>query len=53
MIPISRDLFLVDTLDSLRLRFTREPEGGWRLEALYDDGRVVPFARNRNMEVAK
>jgi hypothetical protein len=53
MIPMAEGLFLVETLDQLRLRFAREAQGNWRLEAQYDDGRVVPFAKKRNMEVAK
>ena len=45
MIPMAQDLFLVDTQDQIRLRFVPEASGGYRLEVIYDTGRVVPYAR--------
>ncbi len=45
MIPMAQDLFLVDTIDQIRLRFVPEASGVYRLEVIYDDGQVVPVAR--------
>ena len=45
MIPMAKDTFLVETQDSLRLRFAREADGSFRLESLYDDGRVVIYKK--------
>ncbi len=45
MTPMAPDLFLVDTLDQIRLRFVTEAAGSYRLEVIYEDGRVVPFSR--------
>ncbi len=45
MVPVAEDLFLVETMDQLRLRFVREAGGSFRLDALYEDGRMVPHPR--------
>jgi hypothetical protein len=42
---VHEDLFRIESLDSLRLRFVRETDGSFRLEALYNDGRVLACSK--------
>lgn len=50
MIPIAENLFLIETLDYVRLRFVKNVNGLYFLESLYDDGRVVPHSKNISPE---
>jgi hypothetical protein len=53
MIPMAQDLFAIETIDSLRLRFVKDANGVYYLEALYDDGRVVTFTKKETKEKTK
>jgi len=50
MIPMSENMFMIENLENLRLRFVKEKDGTISLESLYDDGRVVNFKRNETKE---
>jgi hypothetical protein len=53
MIPMAENLFAIDTVDYLRLRFVKDANGANCLEALYDDGRVVTLTKKEQKEKTK
>jgi hypothetical protein len=53
MIPMTENTFMIEKLDNLRLRFVREKDGKISLESLYDDGRVITYAKSETKENPK
>ncbi len=49
MIAMAENLFMIENLDYLRLRFVKEKDGTVSLESLYDDGRVVNSRRKNEL----
>ncbi|HUU04346.1 MAG TPA: S41 family peptidase [Patescibacteria group bacterium] len=50
MIAMAENLFMIENMDYLRLRFVKEKDGTVSLESLYDDGRVTSSAKNKTQE---
>ena len=47
LIPMDRDLFKCQGIDSLRIRFVRENESVAAMECLYSDGRTLRYDRTK------
>jgi hypothetical protein len=53
MVPMAQDLFLVENMDQVRLRFVKEADGSFRLDAQHEDGRVIPHPKDNHSQVNK